>query len=89
MNPSGTGQPQPTTRYEVRVHGHLDRRWSPWLAGMDITTSEDGTTVLRGPVTDPSALHGLLTRILDLGLPLISVARVEADPEHEPTHLNN
>lgn len=60
-------------RYEIRFKGHLAARWAAWFDGMTLTTSSDGTTVLDGPVADQAALHGLLTKLRDLGLPLISV----------------
>lgn len=63
--------------YEIRVQGRLDDRWSTWLDDLDLSQHEDGTTVLRGPVTDQAALHGLLRRVCDLGLPLLSVTRTE------------
>ena len=65
-----------TQVYEIRVKGHLDDEWSEWLGGMSITLEEDGTSVLTGPVTDQSALHGLLLKIHNMGLPLISFRRI-------------
>ena len=62
--------------YRIRVKGHLDDRWSDWLGGMTIHLQEDGTSVLVGPVVDQAALHGVIIRIRDLGLPLLSVRRV-------------
>ena len=67
-------------RYEIRLKGHLDTRWAAWFDGLTLTTCSDGTTTIHGPVVDQSALHGLLQRVRDLGLPLISVTRVEPDP---------
>ncbi len=61
--------------YRVQVRGHLDNRWSDWLGGLALQRQEDGTTVLVGPVEDQAALHGVITRIRDLGLPLLSVSR--------------
>ncbi len=61
--------------YRFRVRGHLDDRWSEWFEGLVIQRQEDGTTVLVGPVVDQAALHGVITRIRDLGLPLLSVKR--------------
>ena len=63
-------------RYEVRVQGHLDARWADWIEGLAFTHEADGTTTLRGPPVDQAALHGLLSRIRDLGLPLVSMRRV-------------
>jgi hypothetical protein len=62
-----------TKRYEIRVTGHLAPRWAAWFEGMTLTAEDDGTTVIDGPVADQSALHGLLRKLGDLGLPLISV----------------
>ncbi len=62
--------------YRFRVSGHLDDRWSDWLGGLAIRREEDGTTMLVGPVVDQAALHGVIARIRDLGLPLLSVRRV-------------
>jgi hypothetical protein len=65
--------------YEIRIGGRLGARWAPWFDGMSLTTADDGTTVLSGPVADQAALHGVLTRIRDLGLALVSVTRLDAD----------
>ena len=62
--------------YEVRFKGHLDARWISKFDGMSFTHEKDGTTILSGPVVDQAALHGLLRRVRDLGLPLISVIQV-------------
>jgi len=88
MNPGAPSQPHPSGWYEIRLQGRLDPRWSAWLDGMEVTSDNEGTTVLRGPVVDQSALHGVLARLRDLGLPLISVARVEPDPAQQHTHLD-
>jgi hypothetical protein len=64
---------QEPDRYEIRVKGHLADRWAAWFDGMTLTRRTDGTTVLDGLVTDPSALHGLLRTVSDLGLPLLSL----------------
>ena len=66
-------------RYEIRLKGNLDARWVTWFDGLTLTTCSDGTTTIKGPVVDQSALHGLLQRVRDMGLPLISVVRVEPD----------
>lgn len=62
--------------YEIQVKGHLDSHWSDWFDGFVITYKADGTTVLSGPVADQAALHGLLARVRDLGLPLLAVRRI-------------
>jgi hypothetical protein len=69
-------------RYEIRVKGRLDTRWAAWFDGLTLTYSSDGTTIIYGPVADQAALHGLLQKIRDLGLPLISVNHVA--PGHPP-----
>jgi hypothetical protein len=61
--------------YEIHIDGVLDERWSPWFDGLQITSEPDGVTVMAGPITDDAALHGVLAKIRDLGLPLISVHR--------------
>src|SRR3712207_670751 len=69
--------------YEIRVAGHLGQRWAAWFDELTLT-HEDGTTVLHGPVVDQAALHGLLQKIRDLGLPLVSVAQVAPEPPATP-----
>ena len=63
--------------YEIRVRGHLDARWANQFEGLTITLEEDGDTLLTGPVIDQAALHGLLKKVRDLGLPLVSVIQVQ------------
>jgi hypothetical protein len=65
--------------YEIRIVGHLDSRWADWFEGLSFTHESDGTTILRGPVVDQAALHGLLRRVRDLGLPLVSVTLLEPE----------
>jgi len=67
--------------YRVHVRGHIDDRWTDWLGGMAIQRQADGTTLLVGPVVDQAALHGVLARIRDLALPLLSVDRLIDPPE--------
>ena len=62
-----------TRWYEIRLDGHLDERWTAWFDGMSVEPEPGGVTVLRGAVADQAALHGLLARLRDLGVPLISV----------------
>lgn len=64
--------------YEIRLEWHLEARWAAWLDGLRLTREADGTTRLQGPVVDQAALHGLLRRVCDLGLPLLAVIRVES-----------
>jgi len=63
--------------YEIRIKGHLDDRWAEWFDGLIITLEEDSNTLLTGPVADQAALHGLLKKIRDLGMILVSVNRVQ------------
>lgn len=63
--------------YEIRLKGHLDARWATWFEGLSIAHAGDGTTVLSGPIVDQTALHGVLRKVRDLGLPLISVVQVD------------
>ena len=71
-------------RYEIRLTGHLDARWAAWFDGLTVRHESDGTTVISGQVADQAALHGLLQRVRDLGLPLVSVTRVDADAAEIP-----
>jgi hypothetical protein len=86
MTRGTTSRPAEPGWYEVRLHGRLDPRWSTWLDGVSITSDTDGTTVLTGRVADQAALHGLLARVRDIGLPLISVTRVDHDRALQHTH---
>jgi hypothetical protein len=82
MSAIPAGRHQNSGRYEIRVEGHLEARWAAWFDGLTLTHGSDGTTVIHGPVADQAALHGLLQKIRDLGLPLISVNHVA--PGHPP-----
>jgi hypothetical protein len=66
--------------YEIRLKGHLDDRWAEWFEGLTITLEDTGDTLLTGPVIDQAALHGLLKKVRDLGMPLVSVSPLEHDP---------
>ena len=63
-------------QYEIRVEGHIGARWEAWFDGLGIADEDDGTTVLRGSVVDQAALHGLLQKLRDVGIPLISLTQV-------------
>ena len=73
-----TDDPGAPGRYEIRLKGRLDARWATWFDGLSLSHKSDGTTVLSGPVIDQAALHGLLSKVRDLGLPLISVTQIDA-----------
>jgi hypothetical protein len=75
------GDPSRHRMYRIRVEGHLKSYWSDWFEGLVISTEEDGDTSLCGPVRDQAALYGLLAKVRDLGLNLVSVARIEDDNE--------
>ena len=74
--------PSQTVIYQIRIKGHLDSQWTDWFEGLTITLEEDGDTFLTGPVIDQAALHGLLKKVRDLGLPLVSVNQVQIDETH-------
>jgi hypothetical protein len=71
-------------RYEIRVTGHLGSRWTSWFDGMNLAAEDDGTTVIRGPVVDQAALHGLLQTLRDLGITLLSLVPLPADEAAAP-----
>jgi hypothetical protein len=73
---SRASEPHPGDWYEIRIKGHLADRWAAWLDG-ELLHSDDGTTLVRAQVPDQAALHGLLTKLRDLGLTLLSVAQAE------------
>ena len=76
-------------RDEIRVAGHLGSRWSAWFDGLRLIDEDDGTTVIRGPVVDQAALHGLLQKLRAVGLPLVSLARLAPDAPTEPSALDH
>ena len=71
-------------QYEIRIEGLLSPRWVAWFDGLSVTPEDDGTTTIHGSVVDQAALHGLLQKLRDVGLPLISVTPVDPDPGHGP-----
>jgi hypothetical protein len=73
--------PYAPAQYELRIDGHLDEHWSAWFGGLILIREDDGTTTLRGAVTDQAELHGLLTKLRDLGMTLISLASIESVPD--------
>jgi hypothetical protein len=78
-SPGQAAPAEPPVRYEIRVGGELDGRWSAWFEGLAVSSDEPGQTLIAGPVTDQAALHGLLAKVRDLGLPLLSVRQVDPD----------
>ena len=78
-----TNSDQPVV-YQIRIKGHLGCEWTDWFEGLTITLEENGDTLLTGPVVDQAALHGLLKKVRDLGMPLVSVSPLEPGP---PTTL--
>jgi hypothetical protein len=80
-------QNEKATNYQIRIEGELGPQWSDWFEGLSISQEEDGTTLLTGPVSDQSALHGLLKKVRDLGIPLVSVNRMETDGCSNPNQI--
>ena len=70
--------------YQIRIKGQLGREWTDWFGGLTITLQENGDTLLTGPVVDQAALHGLLRKVRDLGMPLVSVSPVEGGQAQQP-----
>ena len=85
MSDISAGHPDRPERYKIRIEGHLPSRWVTWFDGMTLTTDDDGTTCLEGCVVDQAALHGLLHRVRDVGLPLLSVTQLDADQPTPPS----
>ena len=75
-------------QYEIRLKGHLDPRWATWFDGLSLTHHDDGTTVIDGPIADQAALHGLLQKVRDTGLPLVSVMCIETDQPRQASAIN-
>lgn len=83
MSTKHTSKSEPTI-YEIRLQGHLDETWTDWFGGLKVSLAENGETLLTGPVVDQAALHSLLRKVRDLGLPLLSVNRVESGQADAP-----
>jgi hypothetical protein len=82
--PASTGGQYEPGFYEIRIKGHLDERWRDWFDGLTITLEDNGDTLLTGPVVDQAALHGLLKKVRDSGMPLVSVSPVEPGQTDQP-----
>jgi hypothetical protein len=80
LNPEN--DPDEPVAYQIRIKGHLGTQWTGWFEQMTITLEDSGNTLLTGPVLDQAALHGLLKKVRDLGMPLISVNRDELGETH-------
>ncbi len=80
---SESEQAQPLV-YQIRIQGHLGREWTDWFGGLTITLEDNGETLITGPVVDQAALHGLLRKVRDLGMPLLSLSRVEPGQAEAP-----
>ena len=72
-------EPRLPAAYQIRIEGHLGDQWTDWFDGLAITLEDNGDTLLTGSVTDQAALHGLLRKVRDLGMPLVSVTSISAE----------
>src|SRR5579859_4276669 len=79
---SPTNDPSQPMVYQIRIKGHLGREWTDWFGGLTITALDNGDTLLTGPVVDQAALYGLLRKVRDVGMPLISVIEVQFNEIH-------
>ena len=82
-HPSSKYDDEPKT-YEIRLKGHLDDKWADWFDGLTITRADNGETLLSGPMVDQAALHGVLRKVRDLGLPLVSVNLIDPKQANGP-----
>src|SRR4051794_14658450 len=82
--PASMEKPDDPRHYEIRIQGHLANRWANWFEGMTITREDNGETLLTGSVVDQAALHGLLRKVRDLGMPLVSVIHMKPEPPDVP-----
>ena len=82
--PTSTGDQDQAGQYEIRIKGHLDDKWADWFEGLTLTRADNGETLLRGSVVDQAALHGVLRKVRDLSLPLVSVIQVDPKQANGP-----
>lgn len=87
--PGPEKDPEQSTVYQIRLKGHLGHQWLGWFEGLTIILEDDGATLLTGPVCDQAALHGLLKKVRDLGMPLLSVNSVGADLQDTPKQVTH
>ncbi len=85
-NYNPTTDTSPPGVYQIRIKGHLGRQWTDWFEGLTITQEDNGETVLTGPVVDQAALYGLLKKVRDMGMSLVSVTQVQSD---QTDHIQN
>ncbi|MGZ9222840.1 MAG: hypothetical protein ACXW4Q_12100 [Anaerolineales bacterium] len=83
-NPDPNTNPARPMVYQIRIEGHLSPQWMDWFGGLTILLKEDGETLLTGPVIDQAALYGLLKKVRDLGMTLVSVHRIKPGPADVP-----
>lgn len=83
MSGDGAKGPDDPRRYQIRLDGHLSPRWAAWFDGLTLVNEDGGTTAIRGEVIDDAALHGLLRKVRDTGLRLLSVTVIQSDGHHE------
>jgi hypothetical protein len=81
-HPNQKTDPDQPVLYQIKIKGHLGSQWTDWFEGLTVTLEEDGHTLLTGPVVDQAALHGLLKKVRDLGMPLVSVIQVKFNETH-------
>lgn len=89
MSDSSVAEPTCVPQYEIRVHGHLGSRWVTWFDGLTLAAEDDGVTLISGPVVDQAALHGLLAKLRDLGIPLVSLVQLRAVEASGTPDLSN
>ena len=81
-----SGEHRAAGLYEIRLKGHLDDRWAVWFEGMTLTRDANGETRITGPVVDQAALHGLLRKVRNLGVTLVAVVQLDANPDGDHHH---